>query len=73
MHPLALLTLGAVLLLGWGLVNLFKRIRHPNNNNRSNSDSGQVMVACSLCDTHIPESEAVIKNGKVYCSEEHAE
>ena len=70
---ISLLKLVVVLLLGWGLVNLFKRIRHSNNNNRSNSDSGQVMVACSLCDTHIPESEAVIKNGKVYCSEEHAE
>ena len=70
---ISLLKLVVVLLLGWGLVNLFKRIRHPNNNNRSNSDSGQIMVACLVCDTHIPESEAVIKNGKVYCSEEHAE
>jgi len=67
-----LLTLVVVLLLGWVLVNLFKRIRHPNNNNHSNSDSGQVMVACLVCDTHIPESEAIRKNGKVYCSEEHA-
>jgi len=69
---ISLLQLVAVLLLGWGLVNLFKRIRNPNNN-QSNSDSGQVMVACSVCDTHIPESEAIRKNGKVYCSEAHAE
>ena len=70
---ISLLKLVAVLLLGWGLVNLFKRIRNPNNNNQSNSDSGQVVVACSACDTHIPESEAIRKNGKVYCSEAHAE
>ena len=70
---ISLLKLVAVLLLGWGLVNLFKRNRNPNNNNQSNSDSGQVMVACSVCDTHILESEAIRKNGKVYCSEEHAE
>ena len=70
---ISLLKLVAVLLLGWGLVNLFKRIRNPNNNNQSNSDSGQVVVSCSVCDTHIPESEAIRKNGKVYCSEEHAE
>ena len=70
---ISLLKLVVVLLLGWGLVNLFKRIRNPNNNNQSNSDSGQVVVACSACDTHIPESEAIRKNGKVYCSEEHAE
>ena len=69
---ISLLQLVAVLLLGWGLINLFKRIRNPNNN-QSNSDSGQVMVACSVCDTHIPESEAIRKNGKVYCSEAHAE
>ncbi len=70
---ISLLKLVVVLLLGWGLVNLFKRIRNPNNNNQSNSDSGQVVVACSVCDTHIPESEAIRKNGKVYCSEDHAE
>ncbi len=70
---ISLLKLVLVLLLGWGLVNLFKKIKHPNNNNQSNSESGQAMIACSLCDTHIPESEAVRKNGKVYCSEEHAE
>ena len=67
------LKLVLVLLLGWGLVNLFKRIKNPNNNNQSNSESGQVMIACELCDTHIPESEVIRKNGKVYCSEEHAE
>ncbi len=68
---ISLLKLVVVLILGWGLVNIYRRIRHPEASN--NSDSGLKMVACSVCDTHIPETEAITKNGKVYCSEKHAE
>jgi uncharacterized protein len=31
------------------------------------------MVACSVCNTHIPENEAIIQNGRIYCSKEHLE
>jgi len=29
------------------------------------------MVACAVCGTHVPESEAVHAGGKVYCGEAH--
>ena len=76
-----------IMLLGWIGFILFKKIINPTESvvqqvitswkmiklNKVSSDSGQKMVACAVCDTHIPESEAIIKNGKTYCSKEHSE
>jgi len=62
-----------VMLLGWIGLTLFINIDNPTKSNKVSSDSGQKMVACTVCDTHIPESEAIIKNGKTYCSKEHSE
>ena len=61
-----------VLLLGWigfGLLNKFKQ----NNPSVSKNGKGQKMIACDFCDTHVPESDVVVKNGKNYCSKEHVE
>ena len=69
----SLIKLILVMLLGWIGFTLFKKIINPTERNKVSSDSGQKMVACAVCDTHIPESEAIIKNGKSYCSEEHSE
>ena len=62
-----------VMLLGWIGFTLFKKFINPTKSKKVGSDSGQKMVACSVCDTHIPESEAIIINGKTYCSKEHSE
>ena len=62
-----------VMLLGWIGFTLIKNKINPTESIKVSSDSGQKMVACSVCDTHIPESEAIIKNGKTYCSKEHSE
>ena len=61
------------MLLGWIGFTLFKKIINPTENNKASSDSGQKIVACAVCDTHIPESEAIIKNDKIFCSKEHSE
>ena len=61
-----------VLLLGWigfSLMNSFKQ----NNPSVSKNGKGQKMIACEVCDTHVPESDVIIKNGKNYCSKEHVE
>jgi len=29
------------------------------------------MVACTVCNMHIPDNEALRKNGKFYCSQQH--
>ena len=69
----SLIKLVLVMLLGWIGFTLFKKIINPAESNKVSSDSGQKMVACEVCDTHIPESDVIIKNGKTYCSKEHSE
>ena len=69
----SLIKLILVVLFGWIGFMLFKKLINPTEGNKVNSDSGQKMVACEVCETHIPESEAIIKNGKIYCSKEHSE
>ena len=71
MIPLIKLVL--VILLGWIGFALFKKILNPVSNQTMNTKSGEKIVLCSICDTHIPESDVIIKNGKNYCSKEHAE
>jgi ribosomal protein S26 len=44
-----------------------------NNPSVSKNGKGQKMIACDVCDTHVPESDVILKNGKNYCSKEHAE
>jgi len=68
-----LIKLILVMLLGWIGFTLFKKIINPTKSNKVSPDSGQKMVACAVCDTQIPESEAIIQNGKTYCSKEHSE
>ncbi|MDB9865926.1 PP0621 family protein [Candidatus Thioglobus sp.] len=62
-----------VLLLGWVGISLFKRFMNPNASKSVKTKTGQKMLACSVCDTHVPESDAIIKNGKIFCSQEHSE
>ena len=61
-----------VLLLGWIGFSLMKRFKQ-NNPSVSENGKGQKMIACEVCDTHVPESDVIVKNGKNYCSKEHAE
>ena len=44
--------------------------KNPSNSKKS---QGQKMIACDFCDTHVPESDVIKKNGKNYCSKEHVE
>ena len=32
----------------------------------------QQMVPCARCGVHVPRAQAVVRNGKEYCSPEHA-
>ena len=45
----------------------------PNSSKSVKTETGQKMLACSVCDTHVPEQDAIIKNGKIFCSQEHSE
>jgi len=61
-----------VLLFGWIGYSLMKRFKidYPSS---SKNGQGQKMIACFVCDTHVPESDVIVKNGKNYCSKEHVE
>ena len=69
----SLIKLILVMLLGWIGFTLFKKFINPTESKKVSSNSGQKMVACAVCDTHIPESEAILKNGKKFCCKEHSE
>ena len=61
-----------VLLLGWIGFSLMKRFKQTNPSVSKNG-KGQKMIACEVCDTHVPESDVIVKNGKNYCSQGHVE
>ncbi|CAG0933005.1 MAG: hypothetical protein EFKGCFLK_01730 [Rhodocyclaceae bacterium] len=47
----------------------FRRL--PRSENRPPSQVSERMVTCARCGVHLPESEAVQSDGRLYCSEEH--
>ena len=69
---MGILKLIVVVLVVWLGFSLFKKIRKPSVKTEGKSSSSK-MLACSVCKTHIPENEAIIQDGKVYCSKEHLE
>jgi len=45
----------------------------PIQNSKKNSDKDEdIMVECHKCKTYVSSKEAIIKNGKYYCSKECA-
>jgi uncharacterized protein len=61
------------LLLGWVGFSLFRKFMSKDSVSSANNKTGQKMLACSVCETYIPEQDAIIKNGKIFCSKEHSE
>jgi len=62
-----------LLLLSWVGFSLFKRYINPNFSKSVKTETRQKILACSVCATHVPESDVIIKNDKIYCSKEHLE
>ncbi len=40
--------------------------------NKDKKNSGDIMIECSECTTFVSESEAIIKDGKFFCSKQCA-
>lgn len=51
---------------GWG-----RRGRGGDGERREEATTHDVMLACSVCQVHLPASEAIFAGGKVYCCAEH--
>jgi len=64
-----LLLLILSILLAWGMLRL---LRPPPPPSKKETTPVENMVACHTCGLHVPEKEAVSRNGRFYCSEAHA-
>ena len=61
-----------IILIGvWLVLSIVKRALASHENHPPRKPSIASMVACAHCGVHLPESEAIQKNGKHYCCEEH--
>ncbi|WP_281951422.1 PP0621 family protein [Nitrosophilus kaiyonis] len=49
-----------------------KPIEYKTKKEKSKKDSEDIMVECEKCKTYVSSKEAIIKNGKYYCSKECA-
>lgn len=69
---MSLIRLIVIALIIYLLIQIFKR--WAANKNPSSSEQQQnstVMVQCKICKLHIPENEALQKDGDFYCSQAH--
>ena len=51
----------------WLGVSLWRQFRKTPDNNIPQPSTSK-MLSCGVCKTHIPENEAIIQNGEVFCS-----
>lgn len=56
---------------------IYRMVRHmlakPRAEQPSRPQVGTDMVRCAHCGIHIPDNEALYRDGQPYCSEEHRE
>lgn len=55
----------------WLAVQLLRRALRPSPPRRTGRAAPPRMLPCAYCGVHVPESEAVMHGGRVYCSREH--
>lgn len=61
-----------IILIGvWLVLTIIKRALASRRKSRPDQTSIPKMVACDVCGTHVPESEAIREDGRHYCSEAH--
>jgi uncharacterized protein len=49
-----------------------KAIQEEKKSSKKKSDSGDIMIECSECSTFVSENDAIIKDGKFFCTKECA-
>ena len=71
MNLIRLLVIALIIYL---VIQIFKRWAANKNNQtnvRQKNQEEQKMVPCDVCQLHIPVDEAVQRDGKYFCSQEH--
>lgn len=70
-----LIRLIVIALIIYLVIQIFKRwaANKRSTSSSSQQNNGNKMVKCETCHLHIPESDALQKNGQFFCSQEHLE
>ncbi len=77
MNLIRLIAIAALFWLLYRLIlSLLEKARHTDLRRRSTDideepDKGGIMVRCEQCGLHVPKGEALERDGKFYCCEEH--
>ncbi|SMN15260.1 hypothetical protein CRYPA_1345 [uncultured Candidatus Thioglobus sp.] len=56
-----------IFLIAWLGFSVWRKLRRPKSNDIP-LPSTRKMLSCNVCKTHIPENEAIIQDGKAFCS-----
>ena len=71
MNLIRLIAIAVIFWLLYRLIlTLLSKAKRPTTQQEQPS-SDDTMVRCEQCGLHIPEREAIMKDGKTYCCEEH--
>jgi uncharacterized protein len=70
---MGIIKLVVIVLIVWVGFSIIKKFRKPAEIADKQKPNSNKMLECSVCKTHIPEDEAIVQNGKVFCSKEHLE
>ena len=69
---MSLIRLIVIALIIYLLIQIFKRwAANKNSASSEQQQSSTTMVQCKTCQLHIPENEALQKDGEYYCSQAH--
>ena len=61
-----------IALIVYLVIQIFKRWAASKNiQTVQKNEQQKLMVKCDVCQLHIPKSEALQKNGKYFCNQEH--
>jgi len=69
-----LIRLIVIALIIYLVLRIFKRwAANKNQLSSQQQDKHKKMISCEICQLHIPEDEALQRDGKFYCSQSHLE
>lgn len=55
----------------WLAVLLLRRALRSDRSHRAEGSAPPKMLPCATCGVHVPETDALKRGGRSYCSEEH--
>ena len=69
---MSLIRLIVIALIIYLVIQIFKRwAANKNSQLSTHQEKTKKMVQCEICQLHIPENEALQRDGRFFCSQEH--